>query len=87
MTFVGNVVSIDCGDVLGTYQGVVASVDPSKNDITISQPFRNGTLCPHPKVTIWYVTIVYRLHKRIDLYFEIVVLIAKRNMLYKLLFC
>ena len=54
MAFAGNVVSIDCGEAMGTYQGVVVTVNPEDNSITIAQPFKNGSLCAVPKVTIRY---------------------------------
>ena len=51
--FVGSVVSIDCGDVLGTYQGQVIGIDKSDNSLTIIKGFRNGVQCQVPKLTIW----------------------------------
>ena len=55
MSFVGSVVSIDCGEAVGTYQGVVKSVNEKDNSICLTKPFRNGKLCTVPEVTIKYV--------------------------------
>ena len=42
MDFVGYLVSLDCGDTLGTYQGTVEHVDPVTQTITLSKAYRNG---------------------------------------------
>jgi enhancer of mRNA-decapping protein 3 len=52
--FVGLAVSLDCGDTLGVYQGVVAGVDNALQTISIENAFQNGIRCPHPMVTIRY---------------------------------
>ncbi|GAB1604723.1 enhancer of mRNA-decapping protein 3-like isoform X2, partial [Argonauta hians] len=50
--YVGCIVSLDCGDLLGNYQGQVKSVNNSNQTITIDNCFRNGIACEHPKITI-----------------------------------
>ena len=50
--WVGCVVSIDCGEVLGTYQGHVSEVDQETQSISIMKGFRNGIKCVVPKITI-----------------------------------
>lgn len=50
--FVGCMVSIDCGEVLGIYQGLLDVVDSSKQTLTIVCAFRNGTKCSVPRITI-----------------------------------
>lgn len=52
MSYVGCLVSLNCGDVLGTYQGQVRAVDHSAQSISICQPFQNGIKCEVPEVTI-----------------------------------
>lgn len=49
---IGALVLIDCGAGLGTYQGRIASVDPSSQTITLEQPLRNGVPYQVPKVTL-----------------------------------
>jgi len=50
--FIGSMVSIDCGEVLGMYQGLLDSVDQSKQMLTIVSAFHNGTRCAMPHITI-----------------------------------
>lgn len=50
--WIGSIVSIDCGEVLGTYQGHVADVDQDTQSISITNGFRNGIKCVVPKITI-----------------------------------
>ena len=52
MSYVGSLVSLDCGEVLGTYQGQVRNVDNSSQLLTISKAFRNGIKCEVPEITI-----------------------------------
>ena len=52
MEFVGSIVSLSCGDVLGTYQGKLIQVNNSTQMVTIDKPFRNGMQCSVPTVTI-----------------------------------
>ncbi|WAR00959.1 EDC3-like protein [Mya arenaria] len=52
MNYVGCLVSLNCGDVLGVYQGQVCKVDNSEQAITLCMPFRNGVQCEFPEVTI-----------------------------------
>ena len=57
--FIGSMVSIDCGEVLGMYQGLLDAVDTNTQALTIVQPFHNGMKCQVPKVTIAYVYIFH----------------------------
>jgi len=50
--FIGSMVSIDCGEVLGVYQGVLDGIHPSKQMLTIVDAFHNGTRCSVPHITI-----------------------------------
>ncbi|ESP03622.1 hypothetical protein LOTGIDRAFT_180090 [Lottia gigantea] len=50
--WVGSIVSLDCGDVLGTYQGQVQWIDNGDNTLTLRNAFRNGLKCEVPNVTI-----------------------------------
>jgi len=50
--FIGSMVSIDCGEVLGIYQGLLDSVDQSKQMLTIVSAFHNGARCSVPRITI-----------------------------------
>lgn len=52
MDFIGSVVSLGCGEVLGTYQGKVAMIDQDAQTVTIEKAFRNGIQCSVPQVTI-----------------------------------
>ncbi|XP_037291767.2 enhancer of mRNA-decapping protein 3 [Rhipicephalus microplus] len=56
--WVGCVVVVDCGDILGTYQGKIESVDTDKQQIVLSQASRNGIECHVPQVTICAQDIV-----------------------------
>ncbi|KAK2853512.1 hypothetical protein Q5P01_006173 [Channa striata] len=49
--WLGSVVSIDCGLLLGVYQGEVSSVDHASQTISLRQPYHNGIKCPVPEVT------------------------------------
>ncbi|XP_018600778.1 enhancer of mRNA-decapping protein 3-like [Scleropages formosus] len=49
--WLGSLVSINCGEALGVYQGEVSSVDQSSQTISLRQPFHNGVRCPVPEVT------------------------------------
>jgi len=50
--FIGSMVSIDCGEVLGIYQGLLDNIDQSKQMLTIVNAFHNGTRCSMPHITI-----------------------------------
>uniref|UniRef100_A0A2R5L5S8 Enhancer of mRNA-decapping protein 3 n=1 Tax=Ornithodoros turicata TaxID=34597 RepID=A0A2R5L5S8_9ACAR len=52
MEWVGCIVVVDCGAVLGTYQGKIVSVDPQKQLIVLAKATRNGATCSSPDVTI-----------------------------------
>ncbi|XP_075536166.1 enhancer of mRNA-decapping protein 3 [Dermacentor variabilis] len=56
--WVGCVVVVECGDILGTYQGKIESVDTDKQQIVLSQASRNGVKCHVPQVTICAQDIV-----------------------------
>ncbi|KAM4748324.1 enhancer of mRNA-decapping protein 3 [Rhinophrynus dorsalis] len=49
--WLGSIVSINCGDTLGVYQGCVSSVDQANQTISLTQPFHNGVKCLVPEVT------------------------------------
>ncbi|CAH1796386.1 unnamed protein product [Owenia fusiformis] len=51
-SWVGSVVSIDCGDVLGTYQGYVKDVNGAEQTLSISRAYRNGLTCKLPVITL-----------------------------------
>ncbi|XP_078737148.1 enhancer of mRNA-decapping protein 3 isoform X1 [Lampetra fluviatilis] len=48
----GCVVSLNCGPVLGVYQGRVSRVDQQCQSISLVQPFRNGARCTVPELTL-----------------------------------
>jgi len=50
--FVGSLVSVDCGEVLGIYQGCLDGIDQSKQLLTIVNAFHNGTRCSVPRIFI-----------------------------------
>lgn len=50
--FVGCIVSIDCGEVLGMYQGQVTCINNSSQELTITKAFRNGLKCPVSEITL-----------------------------------
>lgn len=50
--FVGSLVSLDCGEVLGTYQGLVSKIDEQTQMVSISKAFRNGVKCDVQDITI-----------------------------------
>lgn len=52
MSYVGCLVSLNCGEALGTYQGQVKNIDNSSQLLTICQAFRNGIKCEVPELTI-----------------------------------
>ena len=52
--FLGSVVVIDCGSVLGTYQGLVSDVDKTAQTISITHVLHNCLQCSVPQVTIRY---------------------------------
>ncbi|XP_070543498.1 uncharacterized protein [Ptychodera flava] len=55
--FLGCMVSLNCGDSLGTYQGHVSMVDKSMQTISLVQAYRNGIKCTVPELTISAVDI------------------------------
>ncbi|XP_061173200.1 enhancer of mRNA-decapping protein 3-like [Saccostrea echinata] len=50
--FVGCIVSLDCGEVLGTYQGQVTCINNSSQELTLIEAFRNGLKCPVSEITL-----------------------------------
>jgi len=50
--YIGSMVSIDCGEVLGIYQGILDGIDQSKQMLTIINAFHDGTRCSVPRITI-----------------------------------
>nr|XP_005994153.1 PREDICTED: enhancer of mRNA-decapping protein 3 isoform X2 [Latimeria chalumnae] len=55
--WIGSVVSINCGETLGVYQGKVSAVDRASQTISLTQPFHNGIKCPVPEVTFSAIDI------------------------------
>lgn len=55
--FVGSLVSIDCGESLGTYQGEVSAVDTETQTLSISKAYRNGIQCTIPLITLKWVAL------------------------------
>ncbi|XP_030876708.1 enhancer of mRNA-decapping protein 3 [Leptonychotes weddellii] len=49
--WLGSIVSINCGDSLGVYQGRVSAVDQISQTISLTRPFHNGVKCLVPEVT------------------------------------
>nr|XP_060611504.1 enhancer of mRNA-decapping protein 3 isoform X1 [Anolis sagrei ordinatus] len=49
--WLGSVVSINCGESLGVYQGRVSAVDQVSQTISLTRPFHNGVKCLVPEVT------------------------------------
>ncbi|XP_029430345.1 enhancer of mRNA-decapping protein 3 isoform X2 [Rhinatrema bivittatum] len=49
--WLGSIVSINCGETLGVYQGRVSAVDQLNQTISLTQPFHNGVKCLVPEVT------------------------------------
>lgn len=52
MSYIGCLVSLNCGDSLGIYQGQVQGIDNAAQTLTLCKPFRNGVKCEVPEVTI-----------------------------------
>lgn len=50
--FVGSIVSLDCGETLGSYQGQVKCIDNSTQTLTVIKAYRNGIPCQVPEITI-----------------------------------
>ena len=50
--WIGSLVSIDCGETLGTYQGQVSTVDAKTQALTISKAYRKGIQCSVPLITL-----------------------------------
>jgi len=50
--FIGSLVSLNCGEVLGTYQGQIASVNSDEGSISIVNAFQNGIACTVPRITL-----------------------------------
>lgn len=56
--FIGSFLSINCGPILGVYQGTVSNVNPETQSICLNQPFRNGIPFDVEKVTLRAADIV-----------------------------
>ncbi|XP_050400286.1 enhancer of mRNA-decapping protein 3 [Patella vulgata] len=50
--WVGSVVSLDCGESLGTYQGQVTCINNASQTLTLRNAFRNGLKCEVPDITL-----------------------------------
>ncbi|XP_075432067.1 enhancer of mRNA-decapping protein 3 isoform X2 [Ascaphus truei] len=49
--WLGSIVSVNCGQTLGVYQGRVSAVDQLHQTISLTHPFHNGVKCLVPEVT------------------------------------
>ena len=56
--YLGCLLSIDCVDVLGYYQGEVCRVDTSNQTLTLKGVFHNGLKSPVPEITLHAKDIV-----------------------------
>lgn len=56
--WLGSIVSINCGESLGVYQGRVSAVDQVSQTISLTRPFHNGVKCLVPEVTFRWVNWV-----------------------------
>ncbi|XP_033634661.1 enhancer of mRNA-decapping protein 3-like [Asterias rubens] len=52
INFVGCMLSLDCGESLGTIHGVVTDVNKDKQTISLKKTFRNGAQCDVQEITI-----------------------------------
>ena len=50
--FIGNVLSLSCGEALGTFQGEVSAISKDKQTISLKNAYRNGVKYEVPEVTI-----------------------------------
>lgn len=55
--WLGSIVSINCGESLGVYQGRVSAVDQVSQTISLTRPFHNGVKCLVPEVTFRLVVV------------------------------
>lgn len=55
--WLGSIVSINCGESLGVYQGRVSAVDQVSQTISLTRPFHNGVKCLVPEVTFRLVLV------------------------------
>lgn len=57
--WLGSIVSINCGESLGVYQGRVSAVDQVSQTISLTRPFHNGVKCLVPEVTFRLVAVLF----------------------------
>lgn len=57
--WLGSIVSINCGESLGVYQGRVSAVDQVSQTISLTRPFHNGVKCLVPEVTFRLVPVFF----------------------------
>lgn len=57
--WLGSIVSINCGESLGVYQGRVSAVDQVSQTISLTRPFHNGVKCLVPEVTFRLVSFFF----------------------------
>eukprot|EP00062_Callorhinchus_milii_P002656 gi/632939021/ref/XP_007907332.1/ PREDICTED: enhancer of mRNA-decapping protein 3 [Callorhinchus milii] len=57
VNWIGSLVSINCGETLGVYQGKISAVDQTSQTISLTQPFRNGVKCSVPELTFSAIDI------------------------------
>ncbi|GFR33939.1 enhancer of mRNA-decapping protein 3 [Trichonephila clavata] len=50
--WIGSIVSVDCGDVLGVFEGEISNVDGENQTISLINVSRNSVKCQVPEVTL-----------------------------------
>lgn len=48
----GSIVSIDCGDVLGVFEGEISCVDVHNQTLSLINVSRNSIKCSVPEITL-----------------------------------
>ncbi|GIY25131.1 enhancer of mRNA-decapping protein 3 [Caerostris extrusa] len=50
--WIGSIISVDCGDVLGVFEGEISNVDEGNQTISLINVSRNSVKCQVPEVTL-----------------------------------
>ncbi|GFS68052.1 HTH_48 domain-containing protein [Trichonephila clavipes] len=50
--WIGSIISVDCGDVLGVFEGEISNVDGENQTISLINVSRNSVKCQVPEVTL-----------------------------------
>ncbi|KFM61550.1 Enhancer of mRNA-decapping protein 3, partial [Stegodyphus mimosarum] len=50
--WIGSIISVDCGDVLGVFEGEISNVDSLNQTISLINVSRNGVKCQVPEITL-----------------------------------